>query len=121
MAAKKPIILNAEGRSLGRLAAEAAHFLRGKGSAEFEWQKLPAQRVVITNAARVRFTGRKLSQRSREQYSGYPGGLKKVPYQTLFSKNPTDFVRRAVAGMIPRNRLRKEILKHLTIYAREEQ
>lgn len=115
-----PIILNAEGKSLGRVASEAAHFLRGKGSASYERHAMPQQRVVITNAARVRVTGNKMLLEKRERYSGYPSGLKTIPYQTLFKKSPSKFVTEAVAGMIPRNRLKKEILKNLTVYERDQ-
>ena len=116
MMPKEPVILDAEGKSLGRIATEAATLLRGKMDPSFERHILPSQRVVITNAAQVRVTGKKMLQRTRERYSGYPGGLKRIPYQTSFRKSPSKFVIEAIAGMIPRNRLKKEILKHLTVY-----
>ncbi len=110
------VILDARGRSLGRVCSQAAQLLRGKMDPSFERHIAPRQKVIITNAAHIRFSGRKFDQRTRERYSGYPGGLKLIPYQREFKKNPATFVTRSVAGMIPRNRLRKNILKNLTIY-----
>lgn len=117
---KEPVIIDAKGRSLGRVASEAALFLRGKTSPSFERHITPSQRLVIKNAAQIRVTGKKMLQESRERYSGYPGGLKHVMYQTIFKKDPRELVRKAITGMIPRNRLRKDILKHLTIYAADK-
>lgn len=120
MAQPETIILDARGKSLGRVASEAASILRGKTAPTYERHIMPQHRVVITNASSVRLTGKKLSQRTREQYSGFPGGLKKISYEKTFKKDPREFIRRAVEGMIPRNRLRKEILKHLTIYVSDQ-
>jgi large subunit ribosomal protein L13 len=113
---KDLITIDAAGKSLGRIASQVAGLLRGKGSPDFQPNIISSQRVVITNAAQVRVTGKKLLQRTTERYSGYPSGLKKIPYQRTFKKSPSEFIKNAVSGMIPRNRLKKEILKHLTIY-----
>lgn len=114
------VILDAKGKSLGRVASEAASYLRGKRDPSFERHIAPIQKVIIKNADLLSITGRKILQEGRERYSGYPGGLKKVPYRTLFQKNTKAFVRDAVSGMIPRNRLRKNILKNLTIHVSSE-
>ncbi|MBI4121557.1 MAG: 50S ribosomal protein L13 [Candidatus Ryanbacteria bacterium] len=114
------VTLDAAGKALGRVSSEAASLLRGKKSPAFERHEKPSQKVVIVNAARVRFSGKKLLQRSRERYSGYPGGLKLVPYKVEFNKNPAKFLERAIAGMLPRNRLRKSMLKNLTIYVSDK-
>ena len=113
---KDLITIDAAGKSLGRIASKAASLLRGKGSPDYQPNVLSGQKVVIKNAAQVRVTGKKLLQRSTERYSGYPSGLKNIPYQRSFKKSPSEFIKHAVSGMIPRNRLKKEILKHLTIY-----
>src|SRR3989344_2317655 len=106
------ITLDARGRSLGRVSSEAAAYLRGKMSPSFERHIMPNQKVVIVNAASVRFSGRKLAQRTRERYSGYPSGLKNIPYSIEFARNPTKFIEKTIAGMLPRNRLKKQILKN---------
>ena len=117
---QEPIILNADGRSLGRVAFEAASLLRGKGSPAYERHILPIQKVIITNATRIRVTGNKMLKGKREKYSGFPGGLKMIPYHTTFEKSPSKFIIQAIEGMIPRNRLRKEILKNLSVYATDK-
>jgi len=118
MEQKRPniITLDARGRSLGRVSSQAAAYLRGKMSASFERNAMPRQKVIILNAAEVRFTGRKLAQRTRERYSGYPSGLKNIPYSVEFKKSPSKFIEKAISGMLPRNRLKKQMLKNLTIY-----
>ena len=116
----EPHILDAKGKSLGRIASEAALYLRGKRSPAYERHIAPVQKVVIKNADLVRVTGRKMLQEGRERYSGWPGGLKKVLYKDAFKKDTKAFVRSAVGGMIPRNRLKKNILKNLTIHVSNE-
>ncbi len=113
----EPIVLDAKGKSLGRIASEAALYLRGKKSPAYERYIAPKQKVIIKNAAAVRVTGKKMKMEARERYSGYPSGLKKIPYERVFKKDPAEFIRQAVSGMIPRNRLKKNILKNLTIHA----
>ncbi len=114
------ITIDAKGRVLGRLASEVAICLRGKKSPTYERHHAPTQKVIIRNADLIRISGKKLTQEGRERYSGYPSGLKVVPYKTLFQKDTKAFVRSAIAGMIPRNRLRKDILKNLTIFLSHE-
>ena len=114
------VILDAKGKSLGRLSSEAASYLRGKRDPGYERHLKPIQKVIIENADLVRISGKKMTLEGRERYSGYPGGLKKIPYQTLFRKNAKTFMRDAISGMIPRNRLRKNILKNLTIHVSSE-
>lgn len=115
--ALKIITLDAKGRSLGRVASEAALYLRGKRDPAYRGYTMPTQKVVVENAGHVRVTGHKMIQEKHERYSGYHSGLKKISYEVLFKKDPTEFVRRAISGMIPRNRLKKNILKNLTIHA----
>ncbi|MBI2052784.1 MAG: 50S ribosomal protein L13 [Candidatus Ryanbacteria bacterium] len=117
---KQAAILDAKGKSLGRIASEAALWLRGKRDPKFLPYKKPEQKVIIKNAAAVRITGRKLKDEARERYSGFPGGLKSIPYERVFTKDPSKLVRQAVAGMIPRNKLKRDILKNLTIYAGDQ-
>lgn len=116
---KTAVTLDAKNKSLGRIASEAANILRGKTDPAFERHVAPDQKVIIKNASLVRVTGRKMLQEGRERYSGYPGGLRKVSYQETFNKDPRKLLEQAIAGMIPSNRLKKDILKNLTIYANE--
>ncbi|HEY4477376.1 MAG TPA: 50S ribosomal protein L13 [Candidatus Paceibacterota bacterium] len=117
---RKTVVLDAKGKSLGRVASEAASFLRGKRTPSYAPNKVSGEKVIIKNSALVRVTGRKMGQEARERYSGYPSGLKKIPYKVTFAKDPREFIRKAVSGMIPRNRLKKEIMKNLTIYVIDE-
>jgi len=109
-------VLDAKGKSLGRLASEATVILRGKHQAAFERNVAPKHKVTIINAKFVRLSGNKMQQEARERYSGYPGGLKKIRYEVTFKKDPRELVRQAISGMIPRNRLKKGIMKNLTVY-----
>jgi large subunit ribosomal protein L13 len=112
--------IDAKGKPLGRIATEAAHVLRGKANTSFQRHTKPADKVVIKNAKHLVLTGRKIMQGSNERYSGYPSGLKRVKYETTFEKDPRELVRNAVSGMLPRTRLKKDILKNLTIYVDEK-
>ncbi|OGZ44663.1 MAG: 50S ribosomal protein L13 [Candidatus Ryanbacteria bacterium RIFCSPHIGHO2_12_FULL_47_12b] len=113
-------IVDAKGRALGRVASEAAVILRGKRTPRFERHTVPEETLVIVNARHIKLTGNKLKGRFRERYSGYPGGLKRISYQTTFNKDPRELLRQAISGMIPRNRLKKHIMKNLTIYAEQK-
>lgn len=117
---RKTVVLDAKGKSLGRVASEAASFLRGKRTPSYAPNKVSGEKVIIKNSALVRVTGRKMDQEAHERYSGYPSGLKKIPYKVTFAKDSREFIRKAVSGMIPRNRLKKEIMKNLTIYVADE-
>ena len=99
--------------SLGRLASKIAQILRGKTSPKFQPNILPNEKVFVENADKIRFTGRKLEQKKYYHYSGYPGGLKEKKVKEVFEKNPKEVLRRAVLGMLPKNRLRKEMIKNL--------
>lgn len=112
----EPIILDATGKSLGRIASLAASHLRGKLRPQYERHLKPDNKVVIINVSKVRITGNKLKERTYERYSGYPGGLKRIPYEKVFKKDPRELMKRVVSGMIPRNRLRKHVLKNLEIH-----
>lgn len=116
----KIVILDAKGKSLGRVASEAASCLRGKRLPSYMPHIPPQEKVLIKNAGLVRVTGRKIDQEFRERYSGYPGGLKRITYRRTFEKDPRELIRMAVSGMIPRNRLKKSIMQNLTIYVADE-
>jgi len=121
--AKKAVInrgkheIDATGRAVGRIATEAAMVLRGKNKASFSPHIDGGDFVVINNASQVKFTGRKLVQKDYYHHTMYPGGLKTKSMKKVFEENPTEVLRRAVYGMLPKNRLRSEMMKRLTIKA----
>lgn len=105
--------IDATDQSLGRLASRIAFILRGKDSPKFQPHILSEEKVVVSNVEKVKFTGRKLEQKKYYHYSGYPGGIRERKMGEIFAKNPKEVLRRAVFGMLPKNRLRKEMIKNL--------
>ena len=105
--------IDATNQSLGRLASQIALLLRGKDSPKFQPHVLNEEKVVVSNVDKIKFTGRKLEQKKYYHYSGYPGGIKERKMGEVFAKNPKEVLRRAVFGMLPKNRLRKEMIKNL--------
>ncbi|KPJ51159.1 50S ribosomal protein L13 [candidate division TA06 bacterium DG_26] len=110
-------LVNAEGKVLGRLASRIAHLLRGKHKAYFSPHMDCGDFVVVTNAKKIYFTGRKRENKMYYRHSGYPGGLKVTPLQKLLEKKPEEVLRLAVRGMLPKNRLGRKLLGKLKIYA----
>jgi large subunit ribosomal protein L13 len=109
--------LDASGQSVGRLATRIAMILRGKHTAHFEPHKDTGDAVTVINASKLKFTGRKLVQKDFLHHSMYPGGLKRTPMKKVFEQNPGKVIEHAVYGMLPKNSLRKEMMKRLTIHA----
>jgi len=109
--------IDAAGKSVGRIATQAAMLLRGKNKATFAPHVDAGDCVTIVNAGQVRFTGRKLVQKDYYHHTMHPGGLKTEPMARVFAKNPTEVMRRAVYGMLPKNSLRDAMMKRLTIKA----
>lgn len=105
--------IDATNQSLGRLASKVASILRGKTNPKFQPYKLSNEKVAVQNVERIKLTGKKMEQKRYYHYSGYPGGLKERKLSEVFQKNPEEVLRRAVFGMLPKNRLRKEMIKHL--------
>lgn len=116
----KWLVLDAEGRSLGRLAADAARLLRGKHKPEFTPHVDCGDHVIIINAAKVVLTGNKLRNKYYYRHTGYPGGLKATDYRTFMAKKPEEAVRKAVVGMLPHTRLGAKMAKKLKVYAGPE-
>lgn len=111
--------IDAAGKVLGRIATEIARILRGKNRPDFAPHRMPEVSVIVTNANRVRVTGRKLLQKQYFRHSTYPGGAKFVSLRTAYEKDSRLVIRRAVSGMLPKNRLRARLMKHLTVYKGE--
>ena len=108
--------INATGKSLGRTASQAAIFLMGKDSPAYERNKVLENKVQITNASKTKIDTRKLKTTIYTRYSGYPGGLKKETMEEVITKKGySELYRRAVYGMLPSNKLRKIMMKNLTI------
>jgi len=112
--------IDAEGQVLGRLASRVADILRGKDKPNYTpWLDL-GDHVVITNAAKVKISGRKPEQRKFYRYSGYPGGLKVKSLRDLLDNRPDEVVYRSVRGMLPHTKLGRQQLKKLRVYAGAE-
>ena len=116
--AHKTIKIDAEGQAPGRLASRIAMILRGKHTPSYEPRILRHDIAVsVSNASKLKFTGRKLVQKDYYHHTMYPGGIKRTPMKWVFEKDPTDILRRAVYGMLPKNNQRDQIMKRLSIKA----
>jgi len=111
---------DATGQILGRLATKVAALLRGKELVTFTPAVNPMVKVVITNADKIKVTGAKLSDKKYYRHSGYMGNLKTTTLEELLVKKPTEAIRKAVTGMLPKNRLGRAILENLYIYSEAE-
>jgi large subunit ribosomal protein L13 len=110
-------LVDADARTLGRLATQIADLLRGKGKPQYTPHVDTGDFVIVVNAEKVRVTGKKLEQKIYYRHSGYPGGLKERTLAEQLERRPEDVLRRAVKGMLPRNRLAAAQLRKLKIYA----
>ena len=117
---RKWYVVDAEGRTLGRLATEMATILRGKNKPQYTPHIDTGDFVVVVNAEKVIVTGRKAEQKVYRRHSDYPGGLKETSYERMMERRPTEILRRAVKGMMPKNRLARQQLRKLKIYAGPE-
>ncbi len=111
------ILVDAEGKVLGRMAAEIAAILRGKTKPIFTPHMDAGDFVVVINADKVALTGRKWSQKVYYHHSGYPGGIKSITAEKLRQKRPEEIIRKAVWGMLPKNRLGRKLIRKLKVYA----
>jgi large subunit ribosomal protein L13 len=109
-------VLDAEGRPLGRLASEAAQLLRGKYRPTFTPHLDNGDFVIIVNAAKVKVTGNKMNQKIYYRHSGYPGGLKETVLARMLETHPERVMQQAIKGMLPHNRLSRQLLRHLKVY-----
>ncbi len=117
---RKWYVVDAEGKHLGRLAAEIARILRGKNKVQYTPHVDVGDFVVVVNAERVVVTGKKAEQRVYRRHSGYPGGMKETSYEQMLARKPTEILRKAVYGMMPKTRLARKQFKKLKIYAGPE-
>ena len=114
---RKWYLVDANGKTLGRLASRVAILLRGKHKPTFTPHTDTGDHVVIINADKIRLTGDKLKTKTYIHHTGYPGGLKSVTAEHLHAKNPTGLVTRAIKGMLPKNPLGKQMARKLKVYA----
>ncbi len=110
-------VLDAESESLGRIASQAARLLMGKHKPIFSPFLDTGDHVIVVNAAKVRLTGRKEDQKMYRRHSGYPGGFSEVAAKKVRAARPTQLVMDAVAGMLPKTKLGKHMLRKLRVYA----
>jgi large subunit ribosomal protein L13 len=110
-------LIDANGKVLGRLASEIARILRGKKKAIFSPHVDTGDFVIVVNAEKVRLTGDKLKGKFYYHHSGYPGGLKAVAAEELLAKKPEELLKRAVKGMLPKNKLGSKVFKKLKVYS----
>lgn len=113
-------VVDARNQVLGRLASHIAHILRGKHKPIFAPHVDTGDHVVVINADKVRITGRKAQQKKYTRYTGYPGGLRETVYEDMLKTYPERIIEHAVKGMLPHNRLGRQMYKKLRVYAGEE-
>lgn len=113
-------VVDAEGKTLGRLATEIATILRGKHKPTFTPNVDTGDHVIILNCKDVILTGNKLTQKIYRHHSGYIGGMKEIPAKDMLAKNPEKAMTLAIKGMLPHNSLGRQSLKKLRVYAGSE-
>jgi large subunit ribosomal protein L13 len=113
-------VVDAADKTLGRLAAEIAHRLRGKHKPEFTPHVDTGDYIVVINAEKVKVTGAKATDKMYHRHTGYPGGLKSMSFEKLIDKAPERVIQGAVKGMLPRNPLGRAMFKKLKVYAGSE-
>ena len=113
-------LVDAEGKTLGRLATQIADTLRGKRKPVFTPHTDTGDFVIVVNAEKIHVTGNKLDQKRYYRHSGYPGGLKSRTLREQLDRRPTEVLRVAVKGMLPKNRLARQQITKLKIYAGPE-
>jgi large subunit ribosomal protein L13 len=110
-------VVDADGKTLGRLASQIAHVLRGKHKPTYSPHMDLGDHIVVINAEKVRVTGRKAEQKVYHRHTGYPGGLRTTTYEEMLNKHPERIIRTAVKGMMPNNILGRQMFKKLRVYA----
>ncbi|MFA6427438.1 MAG: 50S ribosomal protein L13 [Candidatus Magasanikbacteria bacterium] len=112
---RNTVEIDAAGQAVGRVATQIAKALMGKNSATFERHIDRGDKVVVHNASKVKFTGKKLVQKDYYHHTMHPGGIKRTPLKKVFDAKPHEVIERAVYGMLPKNRQRDELMKRLIV------
>lgn len=115
----KKYILDATDKILGRLAVEIANLLRGKGKPDFVPYLDKGESVIVKNTDKIRVTGQKMKDKIYYHHSGYPGGIKETRLEEAMKKDSREVLRKAVYGMLPKNKLRNRIITKLKLYKGE--
>lgn len=113
-------VIDAEGQSLGRVAAKVAHILRGKNKPTFTPHIDCGDNVIVINASKVKLTGNKLNDKIYYDHSGYTGGLRERTAKVMVQDYPVEMIERAVKGMLPKRRLGRQMYRKLFVYAGAE-
>lgn len=114
---RKWYVVDAEGKTLGRLASEIAMVLRGKRKPTYTPHVDCGDYVIVINAEKVEVTGKKRKEKIYKRHTGYPGGLREVTFEKLQARKPEEIIRHAVKGMLPDGRLGRQMFKKLKVYA----
>ncbi len=114
---KRWYIVDAEGKTLGRVASRIARLLRGKHKPVYTPGMDTGDFVIVVNAEKIRVTGKKLSDKVYYSHSGYPGGIRAITLGKLLAEKPEEAIRKAVWGMLPRGRLGRRMFKKLKVYS----
>lgn len=109
-------VIDATDQVLGRLATRAATLLNGKHKPGYAPFLITGDHVVIVNAAKIRLTGQKLDQKVYRRHTGYPGGLREVSARKMYETRPERMIQEAILGMLPKNKLRKQMARRLRVY-----
>ncbi len=110
-------LVNAEGKILGRLATKLADVLRGKTRPTFTPHMDTGDFVVVVNAEKIALTGKKMKDKIYYHYTGHPGGIRAMSAEKLLAKKPTEMIRIAVKGMLPKNSLGRQVIRKLKVYS----
>jgi large subunit ribosomal protein L13 len=113
-------VVDAAGKTLGRLSSEIAHRLRGKHKAEYTPHVDTGDYIVVVNCEKIRVTGAKATDKLYQHHTGYIGGIKSISFNDLIDKAPERVIQKAVKGMLPRNPLGRAMFKKLKVYAGDE-
>ena len=117
---RKWYVVDADGKTLGRLASEVASVLRGKNKPTYTPHVDCGDYVIVINAEKVAVTGKKRSEKIYKKHTGYPGGLREITFDKLQQKKPEEIIRHAVKGMLPDGKLGRQMFKKLKVYAGAE-
>lgn len=117
---KKWYIIDGEGKTVGRISTKIAMILRGKDKPQFTPHADIGDFVIVVNADKVKFTGKKWEQKKYYWHTGYPGGIKSITADDLAKKKPGEIIRKAVWGMLPKNKMQDKLISRLKVYAGNE-
>ena len=113
---QKWYLMDCSGKRLGRLSVQVANILRGKNKPEYTPNSDVGDFVVLVNAKKIEVSGNKEEDKIYYRHTGFPGGIKKISFKDKLEKNPEKLIRDAVKGMLPKNRLNRQIIKKLKVY-----